>query len=88
MIYSTLSNQSIFDICLMTSGTLDLLSKVIDGNIASIDAPIYLNTYISWDNSLTTGESNKSVEKQSAVMATSQKSDHIGFDYTLDFNLS
>ena len=87
MIYSTLSNQSIFDICLMTSGTFDLLSKAVKNNLDSINEPILLNTKINWDSMLTTGIVNKEVEKQSSVLATAQQISHIGFNYILDFNL-
>jgi len=90
MIYSTLSNQSIFDVCLMTNGTLDLLSKIVSGNLTSINEPIRLNNKINWDESLTIGVVNKTVEKQNVVMATSQpilSGAHIGFNYILDFTL-
>ena len=87
MIYSTLSNQSVFDICLMTSGTLDLLSKTVENNLDSINEPILLNTKINWDKSFSTNAMNKTVEKQSSVLATGQQISHIGFNYVLDFNL-
>ena len=50
--YKAISGQSIYDICLMTYGTFDLLFKLVSDNLNSIDDVIVSGQTFIWDSSL------------------------------------
>jgi len=59
ILYITSQNgQSIYDICIQTYGSLDLLYKLIqDNNLTNIDATLQPGTTLQWDSSLITDNS-------------------------------
>ena len=50
--YKAINGQSIYDICLMTYGTFDLLFKLVSDNLNSIDDVIVSGQTFIWDSSL------------------------------------
>ena len=51
--YKAISGQSIYDICLMTYGTFDLLFKLVSDNLNSINDTIISGQNFVWDSSIT-----------------------------------
>jgi hypothetical protein len=55
--YKALSAQSLWDICLNTYGTFDLMLKLLtDNNIANINASSYSGQQFTWDETLTANQ--------------------------------
>lgn len=51
--YNAQEGQTLFDVCLNTYGTLDLLSKLlIDNNISNIDVVLTSGQEFTWDETL------------------------------------
>jgi len=68
-VLKALNGQSIFDICLMTYGSLDYLSKlIIDNGIDSINSVPASGQEFTWDETFVTGQVSKTL---SQILATS-----------------
>ena len=57
--YKSIDGQTIYDVCLMTYGDLNYLTKLITDNVNSYkvanpnsDTPIYSGQIFNWDNSI------------------------------------
>jgi hypothetical protein len=85
--YTALSNQNIYDICLMTYGILDQLSKLMqDNNFGSVNNYPYAGQQFTWDDTLAYNlASNQSNTLSNVNYATG--SDSIGnINYSIQSN--
>jgi len=66
--YTALSNQNIYDVCLMTYGTFDQLFKLInDNNFGSVNNYPYAGQSFTWDDTLVFSQQVSISNTQAAV---------------------
>lgn len=71
MQYQAINGQSIYDICLMTYGTFDLLFKLVSENMTSIDETIVSGQQFTWDETLSVNPSvNTVLSNNNIILAT------------------
>lgn len=67
-IYSAVTGQSLYDVCLNTYGTLDLLLKLImDNNIENINVYPYSGQSFSYDPSLIVNQTTSTIAQLSGI---------------------
>jgi len=71
-VYKSVEKQTIYDVCLQTYGSLDLLNKLITENsIDSIDIDIISGTSFIWDEKLVIDQKrNQTLTDSNIIMAT------------------
>lgn len=70
-IYKALSQQSIYDICLMTYGTFDYLSKLVFDNMENIDSTIQVGQLFKWDETLAANQTtNQTIINNNITITT------------------
>ena len=71
MQYQAINGQSIYDICLMTYGTFDLLGKLVTDNLVSIDDTIVSGQQFTWDEMLSVNPNDNTVlTNNNIILAT------------------
>jgi len=71
LLYKAVSDQSIYDICLMTYGSFDYLSKLVFDNMENIDSTILVGQEFSWDETLATDQnSNQTLINNNLTITT------------------
>jgi hypothetical protein len=89
MMYTAIKNQSLYDICLLTYGTFDGLSKLVgDNNGLDINSEIKFGTNIYWDETYQFDKKNNITKTASTLnlstVARQERSQ--GLPYKLPFH--
>ena len=86
MLYRPVEEQSIYDVCLMTYGTFDLLNKLVEDNMENIESDFPAS--FTWDETLVFDQkTNQTITNSNTVFSTKQPTDNASFPYTLPFTL-
>lgn len=70
-VYSAIFGQSIWDVCLQTYGTIDMINQLLSDNDIDIDVEITTGMEFTWDDTLTTDQYvNQKLSETSIIYAT------------------